>query len=269
MSVRSSHRLPREWFLLIIAAAIVAGAIVPLWQSVGSSETRAEFLAKWTPERLAKLILGPEQTACYFCFTWAILVLIFRYREVVRQRSAFQLDILPTEEGSRILPEDARPLIRKVDQVARGGPFILANMARLGLGKYAISRSATDVAEVVRNQAEIELGRLVASMGGLVSYLAWAIPAIGFIGTVRGLAGTFGLAGVNDLETSVLTRHAADQLKIAFDCTLVALVLSIVLMYLLHMVQRAEETLVIDCQEYCQENLLLRLYDPRPDTVSA
>lgn len=237
MSVRQSLRPAREFFLLIIAAVIVGGAITPLWQSYGISESRADFAAKWTPDRIANLLIGPEQTACYFCFVWAGLVLITRYREVLRQRSAFSLDLLPTEEGSRILPEDARPLVRKVDQMARGGPYILANMARLGLGKYAVSRSATDVAEVVRNQGEIELSRLVASMGGLVAYLAWAIPAIGFIGTVRGLAGTFGLAGLNDVDTASLTRHAADQLKIAFDCTLVALVLSIVLMYLLHTVQ--------------------------------
>jgi biopolymer transport protein ExbB/TolQ len=265
MSVRSTHRPAREWLLLVVAALFVAGAVGPLWQMYGAGETREQFAAKWGPERLAKLLLGPEQAACYFCFVWAGLVLVARYKEVRRQRAAFRLDLLPTEEGARILPEDARPLARKVDQLAaRGGPYILANMARLGLGKYAVSRSATDVAEVVRTQGEIELGRLVASMGGLVAYLAWAIPAIGFIGTVRGLAGTFGLAGLNDVDAGTLTRHAADQLKIAFDCTLVALVLSILLMYLLHIVQRAEETLVIDCQEYCQEHLLLRLYDPRP-----
>jgi hypothetical protein len=76
------------------------------------------------------------------------------------------------------------------------------------------------------------------------------------------LAGAFGLAGANDTDLNAFTRQATDQLKIAFDCTLVALALSIVLMYGLHMVQRAEETLVIDAQEYCQEHLLLRLYDP-------
>lgn len=266
MSVRSSHRPAREWLLLVVAAVVVGGVVVPLWQLTGTTESRSAFLARWTPERLGQLLLGPEQTACYLCFVWAGLVLLTRYREVARQRAAFRLDLLPTDEGARVLPEDARPLARKVDQVtSRGGPYILANMIRLGLGKYAVSRSAQDVAEVVRNQADIEYGRLVASMGGLVSYLAWAIPAIGFIGTVRGLAGAFGMAGVQDLDITAFTRQATDQLKIAFDCTLVALVLSIVLMYLLHSVQRAEETLVIDCQEYCQEHLLLRLYDPKPE----
>jgi biopolymer transport protein ExbB/TolQ len=268
MSVRTSQRPTREWLLLAVALVVVGAIVVPLWQLSGAGESRAEFFAKWTPERIGKLLLGPEQVACYLCFVWAALVLVVRRKEVARQRAAFDLDLLPTDEGARILPEDARPLSRKVDQVsARGGPYILANMIRLGLGKYAISKAAPDVAEVVRNQADIELNRLVSSMGGLVNYLAWAIPAIGFIGTVRGLAGSFGLGGATDIDNSQFLKLATDQLKIAFDCTLVALVLSIVLMYMLHTVQRSEETLVIDCQEYCQEHLLLRLYAPKTESV--
>ena len=48
------------------------------------------------------------------------------------------------------------------------------------------------------------------------------------------------------------------------------LLLSLVLMYFLNVAQRAEETLVVDAQEYCQEHLLLRLYDPAAvaDSVS-
>jgi hypothetical protein len=260
MSIPASRRPAHEWLLLVLALLIVGGITVPLWKLAGVGGPD-EFLARWTPHRLSQLLLGPEQIACYFCFVWALLILQSRYREVVRQRQAFRLDLLPTDEGARILPEDARPLVRKVEQLTARRPFILANMIRLGLGKYAISKSAPDVAEVVRNQADVESARLVSTMA-TVHYLAWAIPAIGFVGTVRGLAGAFGMAGVQNLEMMEFTRQATDQLKIAFDCTLVALLLSLALMYLVHTVQRAEETLVVDAQEYCQEHLLLRLYDP-------
>ena len=266
MSIPASHRPAREWLLLFLALAVVGGITVPLWRMTGGVESQTELLAKWTPDRLAKLFLGPEQVLCYVCAVWAGLILQSRYREVVRQRQAFGFDLLPTEEGARILPEDARPLSRKIEQVTARRPFILANMIRLGLGKYAISKSAPDVAEVVRNQADVESSRLVSTMG-TVHYLAWAIPAIGFVGTVRGLAGAFGMAGVTDIDMTAFTRQATDQLKIAFDCTLVALLLSLVLMYLVHVVQRAEEVLVVDAQEYCQEHLLLRLYDPAAESV--
>lgn len=266
MSIPASHRPAREWLLLVLALVIVGGATVPLWQLTGGIDTRNELLAKWTPERLTKLLLGPEQVLCYLAFVWAALILQSRYREVLRQRQAFGMGLLPTEEGARILPEDARPLSRKVEHVTGRRPFILANMIRLGLGKYAISKSAPDVAEVVRNQADVESSRLVSTMG-TVHYLAWAIPAIGFVGTVRGLAGAFGMAGVTELDMTAFTRQATDQLKIAFDCTLVALLLSLVLMYLVNIAQRAEEMLVVDSQEYCQEHLLLRLYDPQAELV--
>ena len=43
-----------------------------------------------------------------------------------------------------------------------------------------------------------------------------------------------------------------------------ALALSLVVMFFLHAVQRDEESLVIDCQQYCLEHLVNRLYDLEP-----
>ncbi len=268
MPVPTSQRSTREWLLLFIALAIVAVVVVPLWQLTTTAESRAEFFSKWTPQRVAKLLLGPEQALCYLCAVWAGLILGRRYSEVRHQRAAFHYELLPTDEGARILPEDARPLARKVDQVIdRRGPSILANMVRLGLGKYAVSKSGPDVAEVVRNQADVEGSRFVATMN-TVNYLAWAIPAVGFLGTVRGLASAMGMSRAKDQDNAeYLDKYISqvtDHLGTAFDCTFVALALSLVLMYAVHSVQRSEETLVIDCQDYCQEHLLLRLYDPQP-----
>ncbi len=263
MSIPASHRPAREWLWLVVALLVVGGVAAPFWELLAGTHARQDWASKWTPARITTLFFGPEQLACYVCFVWASLILFSRYREVLRQRQAFRLELLPTEEGARILPEDARPLARKVESVTERRPFILANMVRLGLGKYAVSKSATDVAEVVRNQADVELARFVSGMA-MVHYLAWAIPAIGFVGTVRGLGGAFG-ADAPSIEE--FTAQAKDQLKIAFDCTLVALLLSLVLMYLLSVVQRAEETLVVDAQQYCQEHLLLRLYDPAMEPI--
>jgi biopolymer transport protein ExbB/TolQ len=103
----------------------------------------------------------------------------------------------------------------------------------------------------------------------IVQYLLWAIPAIGFIGTVRGLAGSFTMASSKEEQVEVFMQEASRHLNVAFDCTLVALVLSVIAMYFLHHVQRREENLIIDCQQYCQEHLLLRLYDPQPEPTAA
>jgi len=141
-------------------------------------------------------------------------------------------------------------------------------MIRLALGKYAISRSGRDVSETIRTQADIELGRLVSSMA-TVHYLAWAIPAIGFLGTVRGLATSLTLGGDTKKDILPFIKEATGHLNVAFDCTLIALALSLVVMFLLHSVQRDEEAMVLDCQQYCLEHLVGRLYDLEPDRQAA
>jgi hypothetical protein len=258
MAITRTQRQTREWPLLILALALVCAICIPLWQwSSGGRQIGDDMWARWTPERLGRLLLGPEQIACYCCFVWAGFILLSRYVELLRQRRAFRLGLLPTDEG-------ARPLMRRVEQIsARGGPYILANMIRTALAKYAVSRSGTDVGETVRTQAEVDLGRLVTSMA-TVHYLAWAIPALGFLGTVRGLSGGLSMAGKVGEELQSFIDQATRHLTIAFDCTLIALVLSLMLMFLVHQVQRDEEAVVIDCQQYCLEHLVNRLYELEP-----
>jgi hypothetical protein len=265
MALTQTKRPTHEWPLLILAVAVVCSICIPLWQW-SSHQSSQDHPWGDTLERASRLLLGPEQIACYACFTWGALILLSRYLETRRQRRAFNLGLLPTEEGARILPEDARPLQRRVDQIAAArGPFILANMIRLALGKYAISRSSRDVSETVRMQSDVELGRMVTTMA-TVHYLAWAIPALGFLGTVRGLAMGLGMAkDVGDVSMATLNQFLAqttEHLNFAFDCTLVALALSVPIMFLIHSVQRDEESLVIDCQQYCLEHLVNRLYEP-------
>jgi biopolymer transport protein ExbB/TolQ len=256
MPLTPSQRPTREWPLLVLTLALVGMVIYPLWQAFAPEG--GEGWLNWTPQRLAKLLLGPEQIACYCCFVWGLFIFVGRYWEVRRQRAAFGLGLLSTEEGTRVLPEDARALQRNVDQItATHGPFILANMIRAGLAKLGLSRSSLDVRETLKTQAEVDLGRLISSMATM-NYLAWAIPAIGFLGTVRGLAGSMTLAGQGGEQLRIATQH----LTIAFDCTLVALALSLVSMFLIHTLQRDEESLVIDCQQYCLEHLVNRIYEP-------
>lgn len=125
MITNTSHRPTREGPLMLVAIALVCAICIPLWQLVGSN-VEADNASKWTGERLGRLFLGPEQAACYFCFVWAGFILLSRYREVRRQQGAFDLHLLPTETGVRILPEDAWELKRRVERRAdAAGRFCL------------------------------------------------------------------------------------------------------------------------------------------------
>jgi len=259
MQDRRHQRSLPEWPLLILAIALVGAVCFPLWSLLAPPSASGGVL---TAERVGRMVLGPEQIACYACFVWACLILALRYREVKRQQSALGLDLLPSDESLRILPEDARPLERRVQQLTeKGGPYLLAKMIRLALNKFAISRSPQDASETVRSQADVELGRMSTGMA-TVQYLAWAIPAIGFLGTVRGIGLALTVAPtLTDESLPSFLDVTTRCLAVAFDTTLVALVLSLVLMYLIHAVQRDQEDLVLDAQEYCLERLVSKLYD--------
>ena len=216
---------------------------------------------KWNQQRLLKLLLGPEQILCYIAFTWALLILFAKKAEVARQSEAFSLNLLSHDSSHRILPEDARLLQRKIaDQAKEKGPFILSQLLETALNRFGITKSSSDVVDAVRMQSDVVIDRMVTSMS-TVNYLAWSLPAIGFLGTVRGLAGSLSMGGDTDKAIGSFIKEATSHLNVAFDCTLVALALSIVLMFFLQVIQKDEENLVLDCKQYCLDNLVAKLDD--------
>src|SRR5262249_53679331 len=88
MAITPSQRQPREWPLLVLALALVFTVCGPLWQWLSLRPVQD---ASWAPavERAGRLLLGPEQIACYCCFTWGSFILLSRYLELRRQRRAF------------------------------------------------------------------------------------------------------------------------------------------------------------------------------------
>jgi biopolymer transport protein ExbB/TolQ len=87
----------------------------------------------------------------------------------------------------------------------------------------------------------------------MVRYIAWAIPSIGFIGTVRGIGDALGQA-YRAVEGDIAGVTAS--LGVAFNSTFVALVISIVIMFLVHQLQLIQERVVLDTQTYCDQKLI-------------
>ena len=79
----------------------------------------------------------------------------------------------------------------------------------------------------------------------MIRYIAWAIPSVGFIGTVRGIGEALGQAH-KALEGDIF--EVTKSLGVAFNSTLIALLISIVLMFLLHQLQLLQERYVLDVE---------------------
>ena len=94
----------------------------------------------------------------------------------------------------------------------------------------------------------------------MVRYISWAIPSIGFIGTVRGIGDALGQA-YKAVEGDI--SGVTVSLGVAFNSTFVALVLSIIIMFALHQLQLSQERLVLNTQRYIDRHLLRHLSLPR------
>jgi hypothetical protein len=121
---------------------------------------------------------------------------------------------------------------------------------------------------MLASQSEID-GAAVASSYALPNVFIWAIPILGFIGTVLGLG-----SAVAELSESLGGAESVDEIKVtlqnitanlgtAFDTTLIALIMALLLKFPTSSMQKAEEDLLNSVDEYCNENLLRRLNDGR------
>ena len=86
----------------------------------------------------------------------------------------------------------------------------------------------------------------------------WAIPSIGFIGTVRGIGVALQRA---DQALQGDISGVTSALGVAFNSTLVALFISILLMLLIHLLQGGQEGLILRLQTFCREQLIDKLFD--------
>ncbi|ODS25007.1 biopolymer transporter ExbB [Candidatus Endobugula sertula] len=101
------------------------------------------------------------------------------------------------------------------------------------------------------------LAMQLESGNNMIRYIIWAIPSIGFVGTVRGIGQA--LAQADEALAGNITGMTS-SLGVAFNSTFVALLLSLLLMFLLHILQSRQDQMVINTQRGCEKNLLTHLH---------
>jgi biopolymer transport protein ExbB/TolQ len=190
---------------------------------------------------------------------WALAMMVYKGAATIKNRSLLQKDLVPLAEGMRVLPEDTRELSRKIQALNPSQRNSLLPRALLAaLHRFSSTHNIQDVANATHAYCESEAERLDAELS-MIRYIAWAIPSVGFIGTVRGIGDALGHAH-KALEGNIF--DVTRSLGVAFNSTLVALVLSIFVMFVLHQLQLLQERYVLDTEAYCEENLTRHLHTP-------
>ncbi len=124
--------------------------------------------------------------------------------------------------------------------------------------QFQSTNDVGDVYSVVNSLIELKLHE-VDLRYTVIRYLAWLIPTLGFIGTVIGIAVALGKAGVLGADDPALLQKVIPLLATAFYTTLLALLLSAVVMILIQVVQAKDEQTVNDTGSVCLDIIVTNL----------
>jgi hypothetical protein len=123
-----------------------------------------------------------------FFFLWAIALLVLKRTKLNFQERALGLAAVPQHPDFILNEASARAVLERIHNlVDHPRHFILLNRIDRALSNLRNIGGLGDVATILKGQAENDENQ-IASSYTLVSAMVWAIPVLGFIGTVQGLS---------------------------------------------------------------------------------
>lgn len=142
---------------------------------------------------------------------------------------------------------------------------------------YFVSRLQNALDYIHRNQSSVGLedeikylsdmdAERMSQSYSLIRLVIWAIPILGFLGTVMGITLAIGALGGNLSDTAATLPQMISGLSVAFDTTAIALAFSIILMFTQFMVEKSETRLLNDVDFQIHREISGR-FDPIPDTL--
>jgi biopolymer transport protein ExbB/TolQ len=194
-----------------------------------------------------------EQEACLILMFWAMFLIFDKIFSITKTSFLFDVDFL---KDCDLSPPSIKTVLGELDTMKRDlADAPLIRVLRSSLRRFLVAGDIHSASEVVESECAALANKNEAE-NSMVRYLIWAVPSIGFIGTVRGIGEALSRA---DEALAGNISGMTSSLGVAFNSTLVALVISIVLMFLLHQLQRLQDNLIVSVNDYLQQRVLDRL----------
>lgn len=209
------------------------------------------------------------QNLMWVIFFIALGELYCRWRAGTLELAQISKHILPEDEHTMLRQEDLAPFYKRLSANRENQKFYLQRLLKRVILQFNSSRSIDQANGLMNSSLELYQHEIDLKYN-ILKYIVWVIPTLGFIGTVIGIAMALGTAGefpgmdptdpaTNDAIRAWIKALTVD-LGVAFYTTLMGLLLSAVLVFLLHIIQEREERALNLVGQYCIDNLITRLY---------
>ena len=205
------------------------------YAAVQSGLLGGSFIHRYFASHLVEYIA----TTMFFVGVAALLIKTF---DVLAELTAVGRSVFGPAQAGAHRAADCSALLEQISQAP--GPLqdgYLLRRVKEAL-QYIQRKAATDTLDdQLRYLAEVDRDRQHESYS-LVRIILWAIPILGFLGTVIGITMAIGNLSPEQLTTSL--KEVVGGLQVAFDTTALALGLTIPLMFLKFYVEKFENRLL-------------------------
>ena len=214
----------------------------------------AEQQGQAVPRNLFVILKDLEQEICLILMLWGTYLIVGKIIAIGKDRYLFDenlVDFSNVKNSNKI--ETARAARDQLNTLP--SEIVSTSLVQtlfVGLDRFLITKDVHHTAEAIDAQMDA-LVLSIEAENSMIRYLIWAIPSIGFIGTVRGIGQALSQA---DQALAGNIAGMTNSLGVAFNSTLVALVISIFLMLLLHQLQRIQDGLIVDIRAYCEKHIM-------------
>jgi len=234
--------------VLLVVHLFYQGLVLPLSEAAIAAQGAGATVNLWV------ILKDMEQQIVMSLGVFCLILMGYKYyRITAKEEPVFTFDYLshlPKDE-----PLNLDEAMQTLQSSAHADNSSIATWINC-LRRYQNTKNVQHAADAITDSVESLAAQLEAG-NSLIRFFIWAIPSIGFVGTVRGIG-----AALAQAEQAVNGDIAGmvDKLGVAFNSTLVSLIVSIILMYVLHLLNNRQDEMVLKTKMNCETHLLTHLH---------
>jgi biopolymer transport protein ExbB/TolQ len=215
---------------------------------------------------------GWTQHAAVFFGFWCVFILLIKRQKLRLQRRALQYSVVPADHQFVLSSQTADQVVAQIHaNAADPERFLVYNRILTALSNLKNMGRISDMDDILKSLGDRDASAHETSFA-LINGFLWAIPVLGFIGTVLGLSESIAnfsgvlTAGSQMSDIVARLKDVTGGLSTAFETTFVALIIALVIQLWMTAQKTAEETFLDDCDEFCLKQIVSRIrilpYEP-------
>lgn len=205
---------------------------------------------------------GYIKLIAYAVFLYGMLDLRFRFSIINQEYLGFNFNLLPTQEQMVISPQYVEQIkLKVIEREKEGINFLISTFIKKACTQFRNAENVGETIEVLNTQISTSKEDWESHLEN-TRYIIQAIPMLGFVGTIIELSSAL-LKVPTGANKAQGLQPVIDIMGVAFDTTLVALGLTLILTLYYHNYLGKMDGFFAKTKSYIIDNLISRIYKER------